>query len=90
MNGPESFWDIALGPYLDLLGGYLWVILLFLAVGLVYWKTRSFVPTSFLWIIGSIFISPYVPGDVHVFFIFGATFGVVLVFYQLLVRKKYP
>jgi len=88
VTGPESFWEVTFGPYLNLLGGYFWAIVLFMIVALVYIKTKSLGPTALMLIVGSSILGLSIPGDVQILFIFGIAFGVTLVFYQLLVRRK--
>lgn len=85
---PENIWDITVGPYTNLLGGYFWAIILLIMAALVYLKSNSIGPTSLVLIIGFSVLTPFIPGDTQPMFIFFVWIGVALAFYHALVRRK--
>ncbi len=84
----DGIWDWTIGPFINLLGDYFWVVLLFVMITLVYLKTRSFGPTVMTLIVGASILAVYIPGDVQVLLLFAIVIGITLVFFKLLVRGR--
>lgn len=84
----DGIWDWTIGPFINLLGNYFWVILLFIMITLVYLKTRSFGPTVMTMIVGASILAVYIPGDAQMLCMFAVAAGITLVFFRLLVRGR--
>jgi len=56
--------ELFMGGYFNLFGPYFWVFLLFLTVGTVYIRTRSFGPTYLVLIVGALVLRVVMPGGV--------------------------
>gem|GEM_PF-6660200 len=84
----DGIWDWTIGPFINLLGNYFWVVLLFIGITLVYLKTRSFGPTVMALIVGASTLAVYIPGDVQIILLFAIVIGITLVFFRLLVRWR--
>ncbi len=84
----ETFADWVIGPYVNLLGNWFWVIIMFLAVGAVYLRTRSFGPTFLVLLVGSSILNAFIPGgEIRAMLFFAVVFGILYTFFRLLVHR---
>lgn len=56
--------DFLIGGYTELIGSHFWAFLLFLMVGAVYARTRSFGPTYMVMAVGAFILRAAMPGGV--------------------------
>lgn len=84
----ENLSEILIDPYTNLIGDFFWAFWLFLAVGVIYLRTKNFTLTTFVLLIGSSVLAAVLPGGtVRIVMFFAAVFAIAAAFYRLFVRR---
>lgn len=81
--------DFLIGAYTQVVGLYFWVFILFLTVGAVYVRTRSFGPTYMVLAVGAIILEAVLPGGpIHGLVFFSIVIGITYSAYRFLSGRR--